>query len=147
MATFDLFEVSDDAHAEPQPGIDALKGRVPREVAERRDLDLVGRRIGNATVVVPPVPQEVVSRRLRRERVKDLDDIAALVLGAQGDGVFAWPTVLTFAMYCDGRSSPCGTSAGKTLPQDGPACDGHQVGAAPGGEPGVSTLLFGSCGL
>src|SRR5205809_3422924 len=69
-----------DAYPEPVPGIDALDGRVPGVVAEGRDLQLVGRRIGDAAVVVMPVPQEVVARRLRRERVKDLHDVAALLM-------------------------------------------------------------------
>ena len=30
---------------------------------------------------------------------------------------------------------------------EGPACDGHHVGAGPFGAPGVSTVLFGSFGL
>jgi hypothetical protein len=76
-----------------------------------------------------------------------LDNVAAMSYAPQGEGVFAWPTVLTFPMKSDGRSSPGGRLGGKTLAQLGPACDGHQVGAAPGGEPGVSTLLFGSFGL
>src|SRR5438034_8530857 len=64
----------------------------------------------------------------------------------QGEGVFAWPIVLTFPMKFFSRSSPGGKSMGSCAQFD-PACEGHQSGAAPAGEPGVSTLEFGSFGL
>src|SRR5271169_2210333 len=84
---FEVFdEASDDAYAEPDPGIDSLDGEIPRFVAEGRDLQLVRRRVGNAPVVVPPIPQEVVSRRLGSQRVKEFDNIASLVVGAPRGG-------------------------------------------------------------
>src|SRR5579862_5808956 len=70
-----LFEVSDDAYAEPEPRIAPRQVRVAREVAKGRDLQLVGWGVGHATVVVVPVPQEVVAGWLRRQGVEDLDHI------------------------------------------------------------------------
>src|SRR5207247_9940761 len=79
-----LLEVSDHANAEAHPGIDPSDLRIPGEVAESIDRDLVRRRIRHTPVVVAPVPHEVVARRLRRERVGVLDDVTPHVVRTPG---------------------------------------------------------------
>src|SRR5208282_4125850 len=55
-----LFELSDDAYSESVPRIDVLESPwVPDVEAEGRDLKLIGRRVGNAAVVVLSVPLAV----------------------------------------------------------------------------------------
>src|SRR4051812_49655780 len=77
-------EVSDDAHPEAHPGVDPPDLRVAGEVAETVDRNLIGRRVGDAAVVVAPVADEVISGRLRCDRIGVLDDVSAHVVRAPG---------------------------------------------------------------
>jgi hypothetical protein len=77
-------------------------------------------------VVVPPIPQEAVSRRLRRDAVKDLDEEAHLVdvvgeatRGLLGLGQPRRPSDRAAALparHCNSGSCPCSSGDPRTGP-------------------------------